>query len=161
MKSLGIIFTAEHGGKEIPEPYQYLFTSKNEVLESYPGCDEGAVEIADVLSDELGGAFLKNNYSRLLVDLNMSLEDPAVFSKYTAELDQAAKEHLIEEYHNEYWKELRGDIKKLLVIKHQVLHISVRTFVPGWQGIAREVDIGFTIADRDDHPAFCDRWKKH
>ena len=48
----------------------------------------------------------------------------------------------------------------LLKVKGQVIHISVRTFIPKREGIEREVDIGLIINENPVNFAFCKTLKK-
>ena len=67
-----IIFLCDHASNHIPKSYKSLGLSKK-VLNSHISWDIGAKDLCIKLSKELGQSYFHANFSRLLIDPNLSL----------------------------------------------------------------------------------------
>ncbi len=70
-----VVITCEHGGNKIPKDYQYLFKDYKSVLQTHRAYDPGALELAKLLSKK-GNYFFFSEISRLLIELNRSIQNP-------------------------------------------------------------------------------------
>lgn len=136
-----ILITCEHAGCEVPEAYSGLIKIPNDVLMSHRGYDIGAYEIADILKSHPGISFvLMGKISRLVIDLNRSLNHKNLWSEWSKHLDNSQKMVI----YNEYYKPFREATAHFIdsQIKGLVLHISVHSFTPVFQGRTRLCDLG-------------------
>lgn len=125
-----IIITCEHGGNEIPLEYQFLFRYAQNKLESHEGWDIGALKLAIEFAKELDGDFFYSEVSRLLVELNRSLNHPKLFSDYTKLLKKDEKNKLLQEYYFPYRNNVIDRINSLIIQGFTVFHLSVHSFTP-------------------------------
>ncbi len=153
-----LFLTCEHGGHEIPKSYTKYF-SDHAVLSSHRGWDIGALKAARHLSVALGAPLYHATISRLLVELNRSIQHPKLFSDFTSVLKPAEKKQLLEEYYFPYRNEVERKIKETAA-DATVLHISVHSFTPILHGQARNAAIGLLYDPRrPDEKQFCQQLK--
>ena len=89
-----LILSCEHGGNIIPEIYKPWFANAENELNSHRGLDFGALDLFRQLQD-LAQYSQFNEISRLLVEVNRSLNHPALFSEFTKNLSMALKKEKI------------------------------------------------------------------
>lgn len=156
-----VVISCEHGGNQIPDAYQHLFSGHQQTVESHRGWDPGALDIAQLLSDQLHAPLFYNTATRLLIELNRSLHHPALFSEFTHPLPEAVKKQLINDYYVPYRNQVEKHIAEHIRHDRSIIHLSVHTFTPIFKGIRRSVDIGLLFdADRAEELAFCTAWQK-
>lgn len=136
-----IVITCEHGGNQIPERYAALFKNYEDVLASHQGWDIGALKLANKLAT-MADYFFYSEVSRLLVDLNRSLNHPKLFSFITKHLDSDEKTLILEKYFYPYRKEVSDVIEDLISQGNRVIHVSVHSFTPELASVTRNTDIG-------------------
>ncbi|MCB0494543.1 MAG: N-formylglutamate amidohydrolase [Cyclobacteriaceae bacterium] len=159
MRPFHIIITCEHGGNLIPSQYASHFTGCEDQLESHRGWDIGALQIAQKLSTELNAKLFQTRISRLLVDCNRSVFNPEIYSDRTNRLSNNEKEEILKEYYYSYRNKVERYIRKISK-QQRVLHVSVHTFVPEWNGVERSVDVGLLFDEaRTTENIFCNYWK--
>ncbi len=142
----------------MPEQYQELFEGADEALQSHRGWDPGALDIATFLAEQLPAHLFFETTTRLLIELNRSLDNPALFSTFSNKLDDAGKARLIAEYHRPYRQSIES---KILELDKCVLHVSVHSFTPVWQGVSRAVDIGLLFdPERSGELAYCQQLER-
>jgi predicted N-formylglutamate amidohydrolase len=78
-----LLITCEHGGNRIPAAYRSLFIGRKALLATHRGYDAGALVMAEALSISLRAPLVSSTVSRLLVDLNLSVGNPQLFSEMT------------------------------------------------------------------------------
>jgi predicted N-formylglutamate amidohydrolase len=142
LSGVNIIITCEHAGIEVPEKYAGLFEAKQEVLYSHRGWDPGALDMATLLSAKLEASLFKYPYTRLLIEPNRSLGHPKLFSEFSKNLPQQAKDELIKNYYLKYRMMVKNEISKLILTDLPVAHLSIHSFTPVLEGKTRDVDIG-------------------
>jgi predicted N-formylglutamate amidohydrolase len=153
-----LVLTCEHGGNIIPQSHQHLFHDKT-VLQSHRGYDLGALDVFHHLMP-LADASKYSKTSRLLIELNRSLHHQNVFSEYSKALTTTDKELLISEYYLGYRNEVESTIKKLVEANQTVLHLSIHSFTPNFNGKERHCDIGLLYDSRHvEEKQFCKRFK--
>jgi predicted N-formylglutamate amidohydrolase len=134
-----VILSCEHAGNIIPEHYKYLFDQEPEVLETHKGLDPGAWKLAQFLATQLNVPLYGCHTTRLLIEANRSLDNPQLFSFYSSKLSSLEKEKLIETIYDPY----RNKVREFLnTAAKPILHLSIHTFTPIWNGVERPVDIG-------------------
>jgi predicted N-formylglutamate amidohydrolase len=133
-----LVITCEHAGNEVPDEYSHLF-SNFEVLNSHRGWDPGALEVAEYMSRATGAASFTFKITRLLIELNRSLESDALFSEFSTGLDHTAKQKLIKQYYVPYRK---GVEQAIDITRKPATHLSIHTFTPVFNGVTRTTDIG-------------------
>jgi predicted N-formylglutamate amidohydrolase len=136
-----IVITCEHGGNQVPERYADLFKNHEAVLATHQGWDIGALKLANKLAS-VADFFFYTEVTRLLVDLNRSINHPKLFSFITKNLESDEKSLILEKYFYPYRKEVSGVIEDLISHGNRVLHVSVHTFTPVLGSVTRNNDIG-------------------
>lgn len=157
---LKLIFSCEHGGNFIPDEYQSLFALAEEVLKTHKGWDIGILEVAKDVSQALNIDLSFSEVSRLLVELNRSIDTPDLFSLYTKRVKDEEKRHILKEYYYPYRNEVEGKIKNHILNGDQVIHISFHSFTPILNGEERTTDLGLLYdPERKMESLFCAQWK--
>ncbi len=155
-----IVLTCEHGGHHIPAAYRRLFSGADDVLKSHRGWDPGALRVAEAMSGMLGAKLYSSNTSRLLVELNRSIGHRALFSEFTRALPAAEKQSIIDNYWQPYRDEVTAHIDSLFHAGDRVIHLSIHSFTPVWEGSLRKTSIGLLYDPRrPDERSFCETWK--
>ena len=156
-----IIITCEHGGNQIPEEYRQYFTKADKDLNSHRGIDYGAIDLFKGLTENYADFSLSSQVSRLLVELNRSILHENLFSVYTQCLPENIKEKILETYYHPYRNTIS---RKLLEFKDEgetVIHISVHTYTPVFNGELRKNDIGLLFDPKKKAElSFCNAWKE-
>lgn len=157
MKKWKLLITCEHGGNDIPKAYSPLFKKFQKLVKTHRGYDLGALELAKNLSKNFSVPLFFSTISRLLVELNRSVDNRELFSQVTKDLPLKEKEKILQNFYHPYRRKVESFVKQ----KKNVLHISVHTFTPILNGIARKADIGLLYdPNRINENEFCDNWQK-
>ena len=151
------VVTCEHAGNTVPLNYAHLFHGKEEILQSHRGWDPGAVDVATALSKELSAPFFICETTRLLVEPNRSLHSESLFSEYSQSLTDAEKNHLLENYYHPH----RSAVEQLIRNSSDgILHLSIHTFTPVWDGRERIIDLGLLFdPDRSNEAKVCEDYR--
>ena len=140
-----IVLTCEHGGNRVPRSAAKIFRGWQRLLAGHRGWDPGALAVARLLARQLDAPLVSSTNTRLLVDLNRSPHNPAVFSLITRELPKAKRQQLLERWHHPHWEEVR---RVLFDEPGPVLHIAVHSFTPNLRGKRRNFEIGLLYDPR-------------
>jgi predicted N-formylglutamate amidohydrolase len=147
------LISCEHAGQKIPEAYDYVFNGLHEILNSHRGWDLGAFSIAEYLSENLNCALYSCHTSRLLIEMNRSLNSPQLFSEFSQMIPEEEKDELIKTLYTPYREAVLDEIKNC---DHPVLHLSIHSFTPMWNDEERQVDIGILFdPERKSENEFC------
>jgi predicted N-formylglutamate amidohydrolase len=154
------LFTCEHGGRNVPPEYADLFSAQEEVLASHRGWDAGALHVFGAISPTLADAAFGATTTRLLVDLNRSLNHPRVFSEITRRLPLEARAEIA----NRWWRPWRESVARTIAAWLEagdaVRHVSVHSFTPELEGAIRNADIGLLYDPRRAaERELCLRWQ--
>jgi len=153
-----IIISCEHAGNVVPEKYQSRFTGAQEVLNSHRGWDPGALDVATYLADQFKTPLYSMSITRLLIEMNRSLDSATLFSEFIDNLSAEDKSALISEYYLPYHMALDTAIQQS---RKPVLHLSMHSFTPVWNGVTRPVDVGLLFDPaRVPEMEFCEHVKK-
>lgn len=136
-----VLLTCEHGGHEVPTEVRALFAGADDVLRSHRGWDPGALALFEALRP-LADRALAGSTSRLVVELNRSLNSPALFSAFTRDLPPAQRDHLLDEHYTPFRTASADAVAAWRSDQHRVLHLSVHSFTPVLDGRSRMMDIG-------------------
>lgn len=137
-----LFVSCEHGGNDIPPNYQPLFSGQQERLNSHSGYDLGALPLARMLAKGLGAPLEKSEITRLLVDLNRSLQNHKLFSDLVRPLDRLEKARIVEQYYLPYRRAVTEKIGAFIANGAQVVHLSVHSFTPNLRGQVRNAELG-------------------
>jgi predicted N-formylglutamate amidohydrolase len=153
---MSFIISCEHAGNEVPGEFDSLFNDTKSVLTSHRGWDPGALGVAEFLAEHLQCSLHSFPITRLLIETNRSLNSPQLFSEFSSKLQAADKLALINELYHPYRDGVEDELKDL---QKPVIHISVHSFTPVWEGITRDVDIGLLFdPSRKLESVFCEQW---
>jgi len=136
---MSLLLTCEHATHFIPDEYLTLFSESEAVLHSHQGWDPGALIIANYLKNFLHAPLYTTDASRLLVEVNRSLDHDQLFSPFTERLSGTEKETILNRFYFPYRNTV---LKKIENSAKPVLHVSIHTFTPVWNGQTRAVDVG-------------------
>jgi predicted N-formylglutamate amidohydrolase len=153
------VISCEHAGNEVPEDYRFLFSGKEEVLSTHRGWDPGAFHIAEFMAERLQCSLFHCSVTRLLIEMNRSIENPQLFSEFSVPLPDGEKLMLVEALYKPYRDGVEHAIR---IADKPVVHLSIHSFTPEWNGKLREVDIGFLFDPRRKMESeICNAWKNN
>lgn len=159
-RSVAAVITCEHGGNLIPARYRELFAEAGESLQSHRGYDPGALELARALSHTLSCPLHFETISRLLIEMNRSLDHPRLFSEYSKPLPQSERLRLIETIYRPYRTGVEKSVTRAIETG-ACLHLSIHSFTPVWKGKVRRTDIGLLFDPaRSWETETCRTWRK-
>jgi predicted N-formylglutamate amidohydrolase len=139
-----LLITCEHGGNEVPAELEPYFASADAMrqLNSHRGYDPGSLSAAKSIAEHFDSDFEFSAVSRLVVDLNRSLDSPQLFSKFLEQAPAATKIAILQAYYHPYRERVTERVKQWVVAGQHVLHLSIHTFTPRWRGTVRKFDVG-------------------
>lgn len=142
MKPITLLISCEHAVNTVPSAFRHLFSKDESVLQTHRAIDLGAFEIANHLKQLFACSYTHATVTRLLVDCNRSLAHSHCFSEFTKSLSAAEKQELINCYYLPYRNLTENLIKDHIKSGSQVLHLSIHSFTPILNGVARNAGIG-------------------
>jgi predicted N-formylglutamate amidohydrolase len=143
-----LVLACEHATHSVPRRYRRLFNGRAALLDSHRGWDPGALELARALATRFEAPLFRGVVTRLLVDLNRSLQSPTLFSEYALRLEEKERLALLARYWEPYRHAVRRCLEERLEESGRVLHFSVHSFTPKLRGDARRTDIGLLFDPR-------------
>jgi predicted N-formylglutamate amidohydrolase len=150
-----LFLTCEHGGNEVPPPFDTYFKGARKVLASHRGWDPGALDLLQHL-EPLADTTLSATLSRLVIELNRSAHHPGLFSTYSDAFPKAWKQGLIDGYYQAYRKGFEKEVRAAIAEGDTVLHLSMHSFTPELDGKVRVADIGLLYdPQRTGEKRFC------
>lgn len=141
-KPFEIVLTCEHASRELPQRYQALFKEYADVLLTHEGWDIGAFDCFTKLKNSLSCRGFYAKQSRLLIDLNRSLHNPKVFSRFTKPLSKHEKELIVKHYYQPYRDKIYDYFAKKIKEGKRIYHFSIHSFTPVMNGVTRNADFG-------------------
>jgi len=137
-----LLVTCEHGGNRIPADLASRFRGMRRILDSHRGYDAGALVMGRALAAALNAPLVASTTSRLVVDLNRSLDNRSVWSDATSPLPPDVRERIVQRHYAPY----RSKVERLVAAAHragrQVIHFSSHSFTPVLDGTTRRADVG-------------------
>jgi predicted N-formylglutamate amidohydrolase len=150
---MNLIVTCEHAGNQVPQQYHHIFSDIKDVLESHRGYDPGALEIARFLATEYSAPLFICETTRLLIEPNRSLDNHQLYSEYSRKLFDTDHNQILQRY---YYPHRNGVEDVILKLTKPVLHLSIHTFTPVFNGKERPVDVGLLFdPGRKSETDFC------
>lgn len=80
--------------------------------------------------------------SRLLIDLNRTLHNWAIFSPFTRTLNNDTRDHILKNYYFPHRNNVERKIHQLIKSKTKVIHLAIHSFTPVLKGKTRQTQIG-------------------
>lgn len=155
-----VLITCEHGGNRVPAQYAGLFRTARRVLATHRGYDLGSWELSRHLAQQTGAVWFGSRVTRLLVDLNRSPRHRRLFSEFSRTLPAERRQALVARYYDPYRRGVEQYVRTATGNGQRVIHVSVHTFVPRFNGIQRRTDVGFLYDPRRRREAaFCAAWR--
>ncbi len=133
------LISCEHASNAVPRQWQHRFQGQQALLNSHCGYDRGSLYVAQSLASSLDAPLLSGNVSRLLVDLNRSLDHPRHFSELTRSLSVGERSRIDIEYWWPHWQRYRRYLREL---PGRIVHIACHSFTPVLNGKLRTADVG-------------------
>jgi predicted N-formylglutamate amidohydrolase len=157
-----LIVSCEHGGNEVPETLQELFAGPHarRMLRSHRGYDPGSADAARFIADRFAARLQMATVSRLVVDLNRSLDNDELFSRFTAPLDAETRQAILDIHYRPHRDAVTGAVQTAVAAGRRVVHVSVHTFTPRYRGTHRPIDVGLLFDPaRSGERTLCERWR--
>ena len=136
-----LILTCEHASSYIPEKYQNLGLS-TEQLDTHIARDKGCALLTEKLSVNLNCTAFLANYSRLLIDYNRRENEDSLIVEQSdgvtivgnLDLTVQEKQYRIEKYHRPYYQAIFAKIADLREHGIMPMIFSVHGFTPQLKG---------------------------
>jgi predicted N-formylglutamate amidohydrolase len=154
------LVTCEHGGKRVPRRYRDLFVGHEALLHSHRGYDPGARAMARDLADALQAPLIVATTSRLLVDLNRSVNHPRLHSDLIRSLPDAQRREILARYYLPFRNRAERTIAAAVAGGRRVIHVSSHSFTPVLDGVVRRADVGLLYDPaRPGEASLCSAWR--
>lgn len=156
-----VVVTCEHATNRVPAELAGLFRAHRGLLKTHRGWDIGALGVAERIAAGLASPLFVGEVSRLVIELNRSLDSSSLFSVATRELDDAVRRGLIDRYWSPWRGAVREHIERAIGARSgAVLHVSAHSFTPVLDGKERQVEIGLLFdPSRAGEKSLCERWR--
>lgn len=136
-----LILTCEHAGNEIPNEYDNLGLSEQE-LNRHIARDKGGKEITKLLAKRLGCFAVLSKYSRLLIDLNRrENEDELIVAQSDGtiipdnnNLAESERGKRLVKYYRPYYEEIEKQIAYLQNRGKKPVIFSIHSYTPQLRG---------------------------
>ncbi len=156
-----VIVSCEHGGNQVPPEYRQLFSGQEMLLASHRGYDPGALPLAEVIAEQLSAPLFFSKQTRLLVDLNRSCSHRNLFGDQVKGTDRHVKDTIISHYYRPYREAVRNAVAAQITLAMQVVHLSIHSFTPVFDGQQRLTDIGLLYDPaRYQEKILCRHWRQ-
>ena len=160
MPDVALLVTCEHAVNHVPEKWSSLFAGCPEVLDSHRAFDQGAAELARSIATTLSAPLFEAKLTRLLVDHNRSPHNRSLWSDFSRDLPAHEKALLLDEYYRPFRERTSLWIGERQLEGNRVIHLSVHSFTPVFEGKVRDLDIGLLYdTNRSDEAFLADIWK--
>ncbi|QCK16682.1 N-formylglutamate amidohydrolase [Mangrovivirga cuniculi] len=126
----------------MPESFQDKLDIPDDIISSHWGWDPGAYLIASDIEKANNYPMIFSTYSRLLVDLNRSIGNRQLFSKYINEVDRSTKQEILSNYYFPYRKRIEEFMTRSIGEGSLIIHLSIHTFNTVFNDEVRDFDIG-------------------
>jgi len=144
-----VLISCEHASNRVPAELRGLGLSKRHV-EDHIAWDRGAGIIACAVAARLGAPCHLGKWSRLVVDLNRSPEHPKLIAPVSFGIaipgNRDVDDAEIARRLRRWWKPFRdratSDVSRLIARHGRCLQLSIHSFTPVVDRVARRADIG-------------------
>ena len=143
------VFICDHAGKRIPRVLGDLGVASAE-LDRHIAWDIGAAAVGSHLSELLDAFFIRQIYSRLVIDCNRPLDaagsivarSEATDIPGNAAIDEAARQARARDIFHPYHDRIAQELNRRRRESKPAILISVHSFTPSYLGVARPWHIG-------------------
>lgn len=142
MRKIKYVISCEHASNALPSQYRSLFQGKYRLLQSHRAYDKGALAIARGIERKIGNYFIAGRFSRLVIDLNRSLNNRRLFTCLRTGLSVEERNTIIDRYYLPYHAALDTAIEGFIRSGYRVIHVSVHSFTPVLKGKKRRAALG-------------------
>lgn len=139
---VSVVVTCEHASRAVPPALRGRLRLVPARLRSHRGFDPGARALARTLAVRLGAPLVLGRVTRLVVDLNRSPHNPAVFSSITRGLALDDREAILASWHAPHWGVVQALVDEALAEASLVVHLAAHSFTPVLAGKRRDFDVG-------------------
>jgi|KBSMisStandDraft_5_1062788.scaffolds.fasta_scaffold506318_2 predicted N-formylglutamate amidohydrolase len=137
-----LLVTCEHGGNRIPADLAPFFRHMRRRLTSHRGYDPGALVMARALTHALKAPLVASTTSRLVIDLNRSLDNAGVWSEVTRSLPPETRERIVRRLYVPYRRKAEAVVAAAREVRRPLVHFSSHSFTPVLGGKRRRADVG-------------------
>lgn len=156
-----LLLSCEHAGNQVPPKYANWFSDAGEVLNSHRGYDIGAHQVALDMASRLAAPIFFSTTTRLLIDLNRSLDSNALFSEFVSAMALEERRLVIERFYTPYRKNITRVIACAIQSGHRVVHVGIHSFTDQLNGDDRAFDLSLLFDEaRPEEAAFCRHWQQ-
>jgi len=151
----GLVVICDHAVNRLPEGYGTLGLAAAE-LERHIAYDIGAYEVTRQIAATLGAPAIGARFSRLLIDVNRSLDDPTLIMRISdgavlpgnRHLDAAERDKRVRDYYGPYHLAIDNLIDRGIEAGVPPVLLSIHSFTESWKGVRRPWDAAI-LWDRD------------
>ncbi len=136
------VVSCEHASARVPATWRAVLRDYLPLCDEHEVRDPGIGEIGRELAGLLEAPYFPGTFTRLLVDLNRSINHPELFSPPVRELPARARTDILCEYYHPYRHRVRQEIENLVAADRPVIHLSIHSFTPELHGRKRRNDFG-------------------
>lgn len=155
-----LLLTCEHAVNHVPDDFTPLYEAHLDALNSHRGWDPGALELAQTLAVKFSAPCIAAQVSRLLVDHNRSPHNRSLWSEISRALSEQERAAILQQYYKPFRQQTGDWISARIDAGDRIVHLSVHSFTPVFDGQVRDVDIGLLYdPGRSDEAFFADLWK--
>ncbi|NUZ06694.1 N-formylglutamate amidohydrolase [Piscinibacter koreensis] len=155
-----LFVSSEHGGCDVPREWQPRFAGHEAILHGHRGWDPGSLQLAREMATVLDAPLVASTTTRLLVDLNRSIWNPALHGEMIRDLPAAERQRIIAQHWRPHRNAIEGAIDAAVATGDTALHIASHSFVPELDGEVRHADVGFLYDPaRPGEVAFAAAWR--
>lgn len=160
-KPVAIILSCEHAVNDIPTEFNHYFTTHQALLKTHRGYDLGTAAIVERLAQSLNCYHICATSSRLLIDVNRSINHPSCFSEISSHFSPIEKQYLIEHYYQPFRQQIIRQIESHVANGYQVWHLSMHSFTPVLNGAVRQAELGLLYdPKRPSEKRMVQAWQK-
>jgi predicted N-formylglutamate amidohydrolase len=143
-----LIFSCEHGGREVPEAYAGLFAGHQALLDSHRGWDPGALQMGQQMAKAFGAPLFASTTTRLLINLNRTIGHRQLHSEMGRGLTRAQRQQVIAEHYRPLRDAVEREVARRVAEKEAVIHIASHSFTPVFGGGVRRADVAWLYDPR-------------
>lgn len=139
-----LVVSCEHAGNCVPPEYAAMFEGWEALLRSHRGWDPGALLLAREMAERFQAPLHWDATTRLLIDLNLTIGLPNLFSaEITRPLPRCERQAIVERYYRPYRDRVEGAIDALVASGRRVVHVASHSFTPVMDGVVRRADVAW------------------
>ncbi|MGL6109120.1 MAG: N-formylglutamate amidohydrolase [Rubrivivax sp.] len=143
-----LVFSCEHGGREVPTAYAGLFAGHQALLDSHRGWDPGALQLGQQMAGAFAAPLYASTTTRLLIDLNRTVGHRQLHSEMVRGLTRVQRQQVVAEHYRPHRDAVESEIACRIAENEAVIHIASHSFTPVFGGIVRRADVAWLYDPR-------------